>query len=158
LSKNNLRSRISKVYTTGIHSSILLIGNLKANHFHSINFLALLKFGKHRTSKKTLLNHFPASELWITAHHLPGKNRKVGTRLILQPCPGHYVLRLSRLKFWIVIVICSLVLQAVCGFTELITQQYINVLSNSIFRHNMNALLLRNVAQQSLLVAGAQLS
>jgi len=26
---------------------------LKANHFHDINFLALLKFGKHKTTNKT---------------------------------------------------------------------------------------------------------
>jgi len=51
--------------------------NLKANHFHNINFLALLKFGKHRTTNNSLLNYSPASELWMFAHHLPGKNRKV---------------------------------------------------------------------------------
>ena len=98
LSKNSLHSRINKVYKL---KSILIhfwSSNLKANHFHNINFLDLLKFGKHRITYKTLLNRFPASELRMFARHLPGKNRKIwGVRLILQPCPEHYVLRLSRL-------------------------------------------------------------
>jgi hypothetical protein len=51
LSKNSLHSRISKVYTTEIHSITFWPGNLKANHFHDINFLNLLKFGKHKITK-----------------------------------------------------------------------------------------------------------
>ena len=58
---------------------------------------------------------------------------------------------------WIVIN-CSLFLQVSIGFTEPITQQYTNLLSNSICRHKKNALLLRNVACQSLPIARAQLS
>ena len=63
--KNILHSRISKVYTTEIHSKIFWPSNSKASHFYNINSLAFLKFGKHGITNKTLLNHFPAAGLWM---------------------------------------------------------------------------------------------
>jgi len=45
-------------------------------------------------------------------YHLLGKNRKVwGTKLILQPCPEHYVFVSVPVVSQIVIVFCSLVLE-----------------------------------------------
>ena len=64
---------------------------MKADHSCKFNFLILPKFGKYKTTNKTLLNHFLCclSYGW-TIHHPPGMNRKMwGTRLILRPCPEH---------------------------------------------------------------------
>jgi hypothetical protein len=115
------------------------------------------KFGKYKTTNKTLLNHFPCRLSYgRTAYHLPGKNRKVsGTRPTSQPCAEHLNFASVQVVIRIVIIICSLVYRSVYGFTELITQQCINPLSNSICRHERNVLLLSNVARQSLPVAGA---
>jgi hypothetical protein len=107
----------NSVHSKSIQLKSLLIyfwpSNLKADHFHNINFLALLKFGKHKTTNQTPFSHFPCYLSYgCTVRHLPGKNMKVwGTRPISQPCLEHSVFASVLVVSWIVIIICSLVLQ-----------------------------------------------
>ena len=51
---------INKIYVTEVHSNTFWPSQLKADHFHNINFLNSIKFGKHKTTNKALFNHFPA--------------------------------------------------------------------------------------------------
>jgi len=47
-----------------------------------------------------------------SARHLPGKNRRVwGASPIPQPCSEHYIFAAVSVGSWIVILICSLLLQ-----------------------------------------------
>ena len=129
-------------------------GNLKVDHFHNSKFLALLKFWKHI---KQLIRHFSIISLRLSygcsARHLPGKNRRVwGASPIPQPCSEHYIFVSLSVGSWIVILFVHCSYRSVCGFTELITQQYTNLLSNSICWHKRNAVC------HKLPVASSQLS
>ena len=118
-------------------------GNLKANHFHNSKFPALLKFGKHKTTNKTLFNHFPA--IWVmdvlrctylvrtggSGAQAPSRSLARSTIFFASVLVGSWIS-----------VHCSY--RWVCGFRELITQQHTNLLSNSICRHKRNELSTRN--------------
>ena len=68
-------------------------------------YVDLIEIGKHKITNKTLLNYFPASELWMPARHFPGNNRKIwGAKPISQPCPKHYIFASVSVGSWIVII------------------------------------------------------
>ena len=125
------------------------LSNLKTDHFHNINFLALLKFAKYETTNQTPFSHFPYYLIYrCTARHLPDKRTgKSGHDAHLAALPG---------------ALCFCVFPGCKSdvnynlFTGLtgrytssqnsLTRQYINLLSNSMCRHKRNVLLTRNVA------------
>jgi len=45
------------MYVTEVRSNTFRPSQLKADHFHNINFLNLLKFGKHKITNETLFKH-----------------------------------------------------------------------------------------------------
>ena len=63
--------------------------NLKADHFHNINFFALLKFGKHKQLTKHPSIIFLLSELWIYCVPLTWQEQEsLGHEAHLAALPG----------------------------------------------------------------------
>jgi len=76
----------------------------------------LLKFGKHKTTHKTLLNHFPASELWIHCAPLTWQEQEdFGPEVHFGALLGALCFASVSVDSWIVIIICSLFLQVSMG-------------------------------------------
>jgi len=130
---------------------------MKADHLCTLNSLALPKFEKHKTTNKTLLSHFPFSlELWM--YHAPlawYKQESLGHKAHFEALPR---------ALWFLCLFmyigsqrhCVLVLQAGSRIHKTHNSAYLSSLSslsNSIYRHKRNVLLLRNVAWYSLSVA-----
>jgi len=85
---------------------------LKADYFHAFKFLALLKFGKHKTTNRTLFNIFLVSELWMYCVPLIWQEQEsLGHEGHLAALPGVLSIASVSVESWIVIFICSLVSQ-----------------------------------------------
>jgi hypothetical protein len=137
---------------------------MKADHLRKFNSLALPKFGKFKTTNKTLLNHFPFSlELWM--YHAPltwCEQESLGHKAHFEVLPR----ALWFLHLFTLYVRsqrhCALVLQAGSHIQKThnsVSLSSLSSLSNSIYRHKRiyrhkgNVLLLKNVAWYSLPVA-----
>ena len=113
-SMNSLHPKISKVYTTEVHSNTFLsLVTWRWIIFTIVNF----PLYQNLENTKQLMKHFSIISLRLSygcsARHSPGKNRRVwGASHIPQPCSEHYIFVSVSVGSWIVILnICSLLLQ-----------------------------------------------